>query len=111
MKTPFAMITILAGLMFSGPGKAQDKSTTTPDKPVKQCLIVAPAFPSPPPPWVKWEVRDSFNLKPENIQDSYKEKDLTKLRKQGVIVLKIDPAGHQLGGAQHSCKDSVSSSQ
>jgi len=108
MKT-FAVIAILAGLMFSGSVKAQDKSTQ--DQSVKQCLIVGPAFPSPPPPWVKWEVRDSFNLKSENVQDSYKEKDLKKLSKQGVRVLKIDPAGHQLAGAQHSCKDFVSSSQ
>jgi hypothetical protein len=74
----------------------------------KQCLIVAPAVPSPPPPWVKWEVKGSFNLKAEDIKESYKEKDLKDLHnKQGVLVVKIDPAGHQLEAAQSTCKEFV----
>jgi hypothetical protein len=77
-------------------------------EPVKQCLIVAPGFPSPPPPWTKWEPRGSFNIKSEDIKESYKEKDLKELHnKQGVLVLKIDPAGHQLESAQNTCKEFV----
>ena len=75
----------------------------------KQCLIVAPAVPSPPPPWVKWEPRGSSNFKPEDIKESYKENDLKELHKRGVLVLKIDPAGRKLESAQKDCKEFVNS--
>ena len=93
-------------LAFLSVGVSAQTTHETADK--KKCLIVAPGVPSPPPPWVKWVVKGSFNLKSEDIKESYKEKDLKELHnKQGVLVLKIDPAGHQLESAQNTCKEFV----
>ena len=75
---------------------AQSPTEGAPKK--EQCLIVAPR------PIMKYEMRDSYNLAPENVKDVYKSKDLTELRKQGVHVITIDPLGHQLAKAQEACK-------
>jgi hypothetical protein len=73
--------------------KPEEKKVDTP------CLIVAPH------PMFKYEFRDSYNLAKENVKDIYKSSDLTDIRKQGVHVIVIDPAGRQLEKAQAACRE------
>ena len=87
--------TVLAMAQSPSDGTAKPAEGTTKKE---QCLIVAPK------PIMKYEMRDSYNLAPENVKDVYKSKDLTDLRKQGVHVITIDPLGHQLEKAQEACK-------
>ncbi len=104
MKFKLAMAIFVCG--WATIAMAQDKAAenapaAAPEKPAAaaQCLIVAPR------PVFKYEMRDSYNLSKEFVKDTYKSKDLTDLRKEGVHVIVIDPLGKQLEKAQAACHE------